>query len=274
MRSRNLTTLVLASAVALLAVSSATGQTALTVNKASTPGDIAAFQSSSTNKVRIDANGNIIVTGASGTATIQPPASAGNSTLTFPSSATGTFAVSASAPLSLNTTTGNLTATLSNPSGTKLATSASLLTDGHLVSLLNNDYVDSGDLETAAGVYVDSFCNGTIGTGNGTVYFTNGIAAVCNAAVANISNAFMPLACKVTAMYAVAATAPTTSTQITLYHNGNASGVTCPINAGAKTCSDITHSETFAQGDTWNIGMTAGQANETTSTVKVQMYCH
>ncbi|HEY6341812.1 MAG TPA: hypothetical protein VIY49_09990 [Bryobacteraceae bacterium] len=51
----------------------------------------------------------IALTGStSGTATIEPQAAAGTPTLTLPNT-TGTFAVGASSPLSLNATTGNLT---------------------------------------------------------------------------------------------------------------------------------------------------------------------
>jgi hypothetical protein len=55
--------------------------------------------------------GNIIFAGnTSGAATIKPQAVAGSPTLTLPNT-TGTFAVGATAPLALNTTTGNLTIT-------------------------------------------------------------------------------------------------------------------------------------------------------------------
>jgi hypothetical protein len=115
------------SASAPLAVSSTTGNATITgVAGAVLAGSGPAFTISPTLGVAGASTGTLSMTGAtSGTVLITPQATAGSPTLTLPN-ATGTFAISASSPIVLSSTTGALT-------GPTIVTSAASLTANQLV---------------------------------------------------------------------------------------------------------------------------------------------
>jgi hypothetical protein len=108
----------------------------------------------------------------SGTATITPQATAGTPTLTLPN-ATGTFAVSASAPLSLSATTGALTCATCVTSAASLTSNALVLGAGGQATATNTAFTTNGTTTLTIGVAGGG--NGVLalaGNTSGTATFT------------------------------------------------------------------------------------------------------
>ena len=121
-----------------------------------------AFTNGPTLGVAGASTGTLKLTGVtSGTATITPQATAGTPTLTLPN-ASGTFAVSASAPLSLSATTGALTITSPLP----IANGGTNSTGGAVIHIKNVVFTSTGTWTPDTGLlYADMECVGGGGGG-------------------------------------------------------------------------------------------------------------
>jgi hypothetical protein len=140
-----------------------------------------AFTATPTLGVSGSAIGTLALAGnTSGTATITPQAAAGTPTLTLPN-ASGTFAVTASAPIVLNATTGALTAPTAVTSAASLTNNAVVLGAGGQATATNTAFTTNGTTTLTVGV---------AGGGNGVLALagnTSGTATLTAPAVAGTS---------------------------------------------------------------------------------------
>lgn len=202
--------------------------------------------------------GQLTFAGAtSGSVIIAPQAAAGTPTLALPTG-TGTLAVTASAPIVLNATTGNLT--LNSIDLTSQVTGVLPPANGG-----------------SAGAAVNSFCNGTIGTANATTYFVTPGGTGATSTVCTMTGGVempMPMACTAKNLYVSVGTAGSAagSTLVKLFVNGSGSTLTCTAGT-ATTCNDTTHTVAITAGQGWSIRVTTGQATDTTANIRVAFQC-
>lgn len=111
----------------------------------------------------------------SGTATITPQATAGSPTLTLPNTS-GTFAVGASSPIVLNSTTGNLTCptcATSSGGGAITGTAPINVTAAGVVSLQGGDGTVATGVGGTGSAFTATPALGVAGSSNGTLTFNN-----------------------------------------------------------------------------------------------------
>lgn len=175
---------------------------------------------------------------------------------------------------------GNKTLGVGTPSGntTAFATaSGTVSTTTNLTSWDGSGNVkDSGVATTSAALLIVGFCGGTIGTANATAYtlapFAQGSAIGC--ALTTTTEMPVPVACTAKNLFVVAQTggAVGTSGATTVYKNGTATSLSATLGTGT-TKNDLTHTVSFAQGDTISIRVTTGQASDTTASIKASLIC-
>lgn len=129
------------------------------------------------------------------------------------------------------------------------------------------------------GFLLESFCFGTIGTANGSIY---GLAPASNTtactAVIGASNDNPPLstACTAQNLYvrATLGGALAGSGVTTLYKNNVATALTCTLgNTSPANCSDTTHTVAMTTSDFWSVRVTTAQATDTTANVRASFQC-
>jgi hypothetical protein len=118
--------------------------------------------------------------------------------------------------------------------------------------------------------------SGTIGTANATTYYLwPGGTSPTLANSTSKPGVPVPATCTARNLFVSAGAGPTgAGGTVTLYHNGSAAALTCTLPAGSNvSCSDTTHTVSFAAGALWAIGVLATQASDTTANVTASFQC-
>jgi hypothetical protein len=138
-------------------------------------------------------------------------------------------------------------------------------------------YTDAnyGPLSGQKNANINTWCTGTVGTGNGTTYmFTPGanVANVCSGTT--ITEMPIALTCTAKNLYVNSGTAGAVagSGVVALFKAGVATALTCTVGTGT-TCNDTTHTVSMTAGNLWSVRVTTGQATDTSANLRASFQC-
>lgn len=126
---------------------------------------------------------------------------------------------------------------------------------------------------------IQGYCAATVGTATSTEYYLVpwGVETSPLCTATSVVAASMPVACTAGNLFARSAAAghDSTSGVVTMYHNGTQSTVTCTLGTGTS-CSDASHTVSFAQGDTYYVGVETSTSftPDTTASIRVTFTCN
>lgn len=130
---------------------------------------------------------------------------------------------------------------------------------------------------TYANTALVAFCNGAVGTGNGTTYVLPPAGTGATSTACTMTGGVevpTPFACTARNLYVSVGTAGSAagSTLVKLFVAGSGSTLTCTAGT-ATTCNDTTHTVAITAGQGWSIRITTGQATDTTANIRVSFQC-